>query len=87
VDRPIDASEQSAANEIEDLVVAVIEADAIAADEAFDLIAGQDLSANERLEELVRRDIATTDRRPDFLQLMFINEAEVERALSDLVDV
>ena len=84
MDRAIDAGERAAADEIEDLVVAEEETGPLALREPFDLVVGQELAADEQLEELVDRDVVAAQLAPDLLQLPLVDQSEVERALGEL---
>ena len=84
MDGAIHPREGAAADEVEDLVVAEEEAGPFALHEPVDLVVGQDLAADQQLEELVDRDVVAAQFAPNLLQLPLVDQPEIERALREL---
>src|SRR6185437_4227656 len=84
VDGAVHAGEAAARDHVQDFVVAVEIAGPLPLEQAIELEVGQQLAAQQQLDEIFHRDIASTELSPDFLELAVIQQVLVERALSNL---
>ncbi len=85
LDGPIDPREGTTADEIEHFVIAVKEAGLFARHQPRQLVAGQQLAADQHLFQFAGRDVTRPQRAPDFLKLLFADQLQIDRGLGDLL--
>ena len=85
MDGAIHSGESSGSDQVEDFVAVVEEPAFFLLEQAFDLIVRQILAADEVLHQVLDADTSAGERGLDLEQLLLGKQAQIDRALSDLL--